>query len=107
MKLTVTGKNLEITEAMGNHLNQKLQKSIMDLEDHVETHIVLATEKHRQIAEITIKTKGNSFHVKEETDYLYWAMDNAISKILKQLRKNKDRNISIKAKRNAAKKEKL
>lgn len=107
MKLTVAGKNVEITEDIKNHLDQKMGKIVKGLEDHADIHVVLAKEKRRYMVEITLKKKGLSAHSKEETDSLYASMDQALGKIEIQLKKHKDRAISRKMKGNKAEKEKM
>ena len=69
--------------------------------------MVLTIEKHRQITGITLKTKGTAFHAKEETEDLYTSIDHAVDKMEKQIRKRKERVVSLKTKRNVAKNEKL
>lgn len=104
MKLTVTGKNIEITDAIHDHLNQKMEKALKLLQDHADVHVVLATEKHRHFAEITVKTKGFSLNSKDETNDLYLSMDNVLEKIEKQMRKHKDRAKTLKIKRSSEEK---
>lgn len=107
MKLTVAGKNIEITEGIKEHLTRKMDKTITGLADHADVHVVLAAEKHRQFAEITVKTKGFSLNSKDETNDLYTAMDHAFDKMKKQLTKHKDRMVSIKRKDHKTEQRKL
>lgn len=107
MKLTVSGRNIEITQAIHDHLHKKMEKTIQDIGERADVHIALSVEKHRHHVEITVKTKGFSLHSKEETNNLYTAMDGALDKMEKQLRKHKDRNIRLKIKKGAEQKENL
>ena len=91
MKVTVAGRNIEITDGIREHLQSKMDKTIHDLGDEADVHVALSVEKHRQFAEVTVKTKGFSVHSTEETDDLYASMDNALIKIEKQLRKHKEK----------------
>ena len=106
MKLTVAGIKIQITQAIKDHLNKKIEKSLKDLPDLADVHVALRVEKHRHFAEITVKTKGFTVHAESETDDLYTAMDDAVEKAEKQLKKHKDRSKSIKIKKNVAEKEK-
>ncbi len=106
MKLTVTGRKVKITQGIEDHLNKKLEKALANINDAADVHIALAVEKHRHFAEITIKTKGFSVHSESETEDLYTAMDQAVDKIEKQLRKHKDRAKSKQIKQSVAEKEK-
>jgi len=107
MKLTVTGRNIEITDAIHNHLDRKMEKTIQELGEKADVHVALSVEKHRHFAEITVKTKGFTVHGEEETNDLYVAMDNALTKIEKQLRKHKDRAKDLRIKQASAEKNKI
>jgi putative sigma-54 modulation protein len=107
MKLTVTGRKIEITQAIRDHLNHKMEKTIKDLEDHADVHVALAVEKYRHFSEITIKTKGFTIHVEDETTDLYTSIDNALVKAEKQLRKHKDKQKDLLLKKAAAEKNKI
>jgi ribosome hibernation promoting factor len=107
MKLTVTGRNIEITDAIHNHLDRKMEKTIQELGEKADVHVALSVEKFRHFAEITVKTKGFTVHGVDETDDLYVAMDNALTKIEKQLRKHKERAKDLRIKQAAAVKNKI
>jgi putative sigma-54 modulation protein len=91
MKLTVTGRNIDITDGIRGHLQNKMDKTISDLGEEADVHVALHVEKHRHFAEVTVKTKGFTVHSQHETDDLYASMDNALLKIEKQLRKHKEK----------------
>ncbi len=99
MKLTVTGRKIEITDAIKDHLNKKMEKTIKDLVEKADVHVSLSVEKHRHHVDIALKTKGFSLHSKDETDTLYTAIDGALEKMEKQLRKHHDKKISMKMKK--------
>ena len=91
MELTVTGRKLEITDSIRNHLNDKINKTIADLNIAADVHITLSVEKHSHFAEITLKTEGMALHSHEETKDLYSSIDKALEKMQKQLRKHRDK----------------
>ena len=91
MKLTLTGRKIEITDGIRNHFNHKMNKTIPDLGQAADIHVALCVEKHRHFAEIILKTKGFTLHSHEESNDLYASMDKALEKMEKQLRKNKDK----------------
>ena len=73
----------------------------------MDVHVALAVEKHRHLAEITIKSPGFSIHSEEATNDLYASMDNALVKIERQFRKHKDRAKDLKMKQGTLEKDKL
>ncbi len=99
MKLTVTGRNIDITDGIREHLQSKMDKTINELVEKADIHVALHVEKHRQFAEITVKTKGFTVHGKEETDDLYVSIDNALLKVEKQLRKHKEKAQDLRVKK--------
>ncbi len=78
MKLTVTGRNLEITKAIEDHLEKKMKTTIQELGEKAGVHVALHVEKHRHFAEITVQAKGFTVHAQVETKVLFSAMDNAL-----------------------------
>ncbi|MGP0564684.1 ribosome hibernation-promoting factor, HPF/YfiA family [Nitrospina sp. 32_T5] len=106
MKLTVSGRQLKITQAMEDHLTQKLNKTLRNLDDSADVHVALAVEKHRHFAEITLKEKGVTAHSESETDDLYQAIDQAIEKIEKQVNKHREKIKSKKIKKSQEEKDK-
>lgn len=107
MKLTVTGRKIEVTEGIKEHLDQKMRKTIQELGEKADVHVALSVEKHRHHAEITVKTKGYTVHSQDETHDLYLAMDNALEKIEKQLRKHRQRSLDLRIKKGTEEKNKL
>jgi putative sigma-54 modulation protein len=98
MKLTVTGRNIEITDGIRNHLNDKMDKTIADLGEAADVHVALSVEKHRHFAEVTVKTNGFTLHSQDETEDLYTSMDKALEKMEKQIRKNKEKAKALRIK---------
>ena len=99
MKLTVTGRNIEVTDGIRGHLQSKMEKTIHELSEQADVHVSLSVEKYRHFAEVTVKTKGFSVHSNEETDDLYASIDNALVKIEKQLRKHKEKTQDLRIKK--------
>jgi putative sigma-54 modulation protein len=98
MKSTVTGRNIEITDGIRNHLNNKMDKTIADLGEAADVHVALSVEKHRHFAEVTVKTKDFTLHSQDETEDLYTSMDKALEKMEKQIRKNKEKAKALRIK---------
>ena len=107
MKMTVTGRNIDITDAIKNHLNCRLDKISTSLNESIDMHISLHVDKHRHIAEVTVKQKGSTIHANDETKDLYLTMDNVLEKIEKQLRKHKNRTQDLIIKKSLEEKNKI
>lgn len=105
MKLTVAGRNIEITDGIREHLQNKMDKTINELVEKADIHVALSVEKRRHFAEVTVKTKGFTVHGTEETDDLYASMDNALVKVEKQLRKHKEKAQALRHKKGSQSKD--
>lgn len=106
MKLTVAGIKIKVTQGIEDHLHKKIEKSLKSLPESADVHVALTVEKYRHFAEVTVKAKGYTVHGESETDDLYTAMDEAVEKAEKQLKKHKDRSKTLKIKQNVAEKAK-
>ncbi|MDH5457541.1 MAG: ribosome-associated translation inhibitor RaiA [Nitrospinota bacterium] len=105
MKLTVAGLKIKITQAIEDHLHKKIEKSLKSLPESADVHVALTVEKYRHFAEVTVKDKGYTVHGESETDDLYTAMDEAVERAEKQLKKHKDRSKSLKLKQSVEEKD--
>jgi putative sigma-54 modulation protein len=88
MQTNLTGRHVEITDALREHIDKKIGK-LSSYSDHIiDVRVVLSVEKYRQFAEITISGRNNMhFHSREATDEMYVSIDKAIDKIERQLRR--------------------
>lgn len=107
MSITVTGRKMNVTDALRQYAEEKIGNSmkIMDI-DPLDAEVVLSVKKNPSIAtpckcEVTIRTKGNVVHVEESEQDMFAAIDVAAAKILRQLRKYKTRVIDRKVRAGA------
>ena len=94
-----------MSQGIEDHLHKKIEKSLKSLPESADVHVALTVEKYRHFAEVTVKDKGYTVHGESETDDLYTAMDEAVEKAEKQLKKHKDRSKTLKIKQNVAEKD--
>jgi putative sigma-54 modulation protein len=108
MKLVIQGKNIEITEAIRDHVHQKIEKAVNHFQaitTEVDVHLSVARNPRinpQQIAEVTIYANGAVVRAEEGSDNLYASIDLVADKITRQLRKYKEKrqdqtHVSIKA----------
>ena len=88
MKIKVIGKELEITEALNNYVERKLDRIDKYFED-AEADVTLRTEKNEQIAEICVISNGQKFRAVTEDKDLYASIDKDIDILEGQIRKAK------------------
>lgn len=91
MRLTVTGKNIALTDALKDIVEKKLSKLDKYFVPEVDTRVTLSVQKNRQIIEVTIPFNGMLVRGEESTDDMYSSIENVVEKIEKQILKNKTR----------------
>lgn len=91
MKCQIVGKNIVVTDAMRNVIENKLSRmdKYFSNPEEIEARVLTRTYKDSQKVEITIFTKMMDFRVEVKNDDLYAAIDLAIDKLEGQMRKLK------------------
>jgi putative sigma-54 modulation protein len=103
MQKTVTFINLDSSEPLKTYAFEKLDRFDRLLQNSAMAAVVLTVEKFRHICEISISADGFTINAHEETGDMYSAIDMALDKIEKQIKKNKEkfkkrRSVAAKAK---------
>ncbi len=91
MKVKVSGRNLEVTDALKNSVIAKLERFGKYFKNDIEAKATLSVQKNRQIVEITIPINGTLLRAEESTMDMYASIDKAIDKLYKQMEKHKTR----------------
>ncbi len=98
MKLQVKGRNLAVTDALYDHAERRIGNIAKVLPDDESTRIELELAVERnpkiedsQIAEITVRSTGPVLRVRQSSDDMYAAIDNATHRLERQARKHRDR----------------
>jgi putative sigma-54 modulation protein len=79
---------MDATDALRNYAEEKVRHSERLVRDAIDAHVILSVEKRRHCAEITLQADHETFVASGETDDLYAAIDKAIAKLDRQLRKH-------------------
>jgi len=91
MRVSVTFRHMEHQDKYRKYAEGKISKLKKYLYNPVDANVVLSEEKHRSIAEIVINADRTTIKGKESTNDMYKAIDVAIDKIEKQVKKHKDK----------------
>ena len=91
MKLIISGKNIEVTEALREKIGKKLGKLEKYFNPNTEAHITMSVEKNRHIFEVTIHLNGIVLRAEVENTDMYASIDKAVDILEGQIRKNKTR----------------
>lgn len=90
MQVTITGHHLEVTEALHNYANTKLDKLNNHHDRITSVQVRLAVDKMAQIAEGTLHVSGKDLHAEASHEDLYAAIDLLVDKLDRQLLKHKE-----------------
>jgi putative sigma-54 modulation protein len=92
MQVTVTGRHIDITDAIRHYTEDKIAHDLADFDRVESVHVILNLEKYRHLAEVVIQGKGPlHLEAEEESDDMYASIDLAVEKAAKQLRKHRDK----------------
>ena len=100
MNITISGKNVEVTDALRNTINEKLGKLERYFTPDTNVIVTLSVEKERQKIEVTIPVKGRIIRSEQVSNDMYISIDLVEEVIERQLRKYKNKIID--KKQNAA-----
>ncbi|WP_069650349.1 ribosome hibernation-promoting factor, HPF/YfiA family [Caloranaerobacter ferrireducens] len=89
MKIIVSGKNMEVTNALRDIVEKKMEKLDKYFHKDVEAHVTMNVEKNRQIIEVTIPFAGGIIRAEEANGDMYTSIDKVIDVLERQIRKHK------------------
>ena len=97
MKLLIHGRNLDVTPALREYTETKLERAIHHFDDLVkeaDVHLSVARNPRvpQQTAEVTVFANGTVIRAQERSENLYASIDLAAGKLARQLRRWKERH---------------
>jgi putative sigma-54 modulation protein len=91
MNLQIAGHHIEVTPALREYVENKLDPVIRHFDKVTGVSVVLSVEKLKQKAEVTVHVPGRDMHVEENGDDLYAAIDAMFDKLDRQVLKYKQK----------------
>ena len=96
MKITISGRNIEITQNLRDTITEKLSKLERYFTPDTEVNVTLSIEKERQKIEVTIPVKGRIIRSEQVSNDMYVSIDLVEEVIERQLRKYKNKIVDKK-----------
>ena len=96
MRITITGRNIELTPGIKEAVEDKLSKLEKYFKPDTDVHVTLSVEKERQKIEVTIPTKGHTIRTEQVSNDMYVSIDLAEEAIERQLLKYRTKIVSKK-----------
>ena len=94
MKITISGKNIDVTQGLRAAVEDKLAKLEKYFTPDTVCNVTLGVEKERQKKEVTIPTKGHIIRAAQQSDDMYVTIDLVVDVIEAQLKKYRKKLIN-------------
>jgi putative sigma-54 modulation protein len=92
MNLNLTGRHLEITPAIREHVIAKLDKVKRHFDNVIDVNVILSVDKLQQKAEASLHLSGKTIVAETSDTNLYVAIDALIESLDRQVLKHKEKN---------------
>lgn len=90
MPLSYTFRNIDATEGLKTHAEEKLKKLEKYLIKPEKIHVICTIDHIDHCAEITISEDGHHFVGHEKSTDMYASIDSAVEKLARQLKRHKE-----------------
>ena len=94
MRITISGKNIDVTQGLKDAIYEKLGKLDKYFTPETEAIVTLSVEKNRQQIEVTIPIKGSVIRAEQVSDDMYVSIDLVQEIIERQMRKHNTRLVN-------------
>ena len=90
MQLIIQGKNIEVTDRLGEYIERKVGKLDRYLPTMTEARVELSVEsaksaKDRQVAQLTVRSKGTLLRAEERSADMFTSIDAIVDKMYRQI----------------------
>ena len=93
MRITVRGKNMDVTDALRRYAEKKVEKLEKYFGNLTEAIITQSTQRNSHIVEVTLEGDGILLRGEERSDDMYSAIDQVVEKLEKQVKRFKGKLI--------------
>lgn len=94
MNIIVNGRHLEVTPALKNYAEKKIQRFDRYLSNISEAVVTLTVEKYRHKVEVLLKVNGVLIQAEGITGDVYSSIDEVAEKLERQIKKYKEKLVS-------------
>lgn len=91
MEINLSGHHVELTDALRQYVNDKLQRLEKHFDNMIDVHVILSVEKLRQKAEANMNLGGNQIYADAIDEDMYAAIDALADKLDRQVIKHKEK----------------
>lgn len=94
MRVTVKGKNVEVTPPLQEYAEKKVQKLEKYFHSMKEAIVTQSTQRNWRIVEVTLEGDGILLRGEERSDDMYASIDQVVEKLEKQIKRFKGKLIN-------------
>lgn len=91
MQVHITGRHVEITDGIRDHIYDKVERTLVDFPRVEDVRVILDLQKIMHEAEIVVQGKGIHVEGHASAENMYTAIDQALDKTERQLRKLREK----------------
>ena len=102
MKIHMTGRQIEVTQALRQATEDRLARLAKYLDGNGEAHVILAVEKRRHRAEIVVRDRRVTLSAAAETNDMYSTLNLVGDRLERQAKKRREK-VKIERKREGKK----
>lgn len=89
MQINISGRHIEITDALRDFVNNKFNRFQRHYDNITDIQVTLSVEKQRQIVDANVHIAGAEVHAQAESEDMYASIDLLIDKLDRQMQKHK------------------
>ncbi|HEY9101319.1 ribosome hibernation-promoting factor, HPF/YfiA family [Chitinimonas sp.] len=91
MNLTISGHHLDVTPAIREYVETKLERVTRHFDHVIDMGVMLSVDKLRQKVEVNVHLRGKDIHVEATEPDMYAAIDLVADKLDRQVLKHKEK----------------
>ena len=91
MQINLSGHHIEVSPALRDYVNSKLQRLERHIDNVTNAHVVLSIDKLQQKAEATLHISGASVFADAVHEDMYAAIDALADKLDRQIKRHKEK----------------
>lgn len=91
MRVVITGRNIDVTEALKDKIHEKVGRLDKFFTHETEVHATMSVQKNTQLLEVTIPFNRMVFKASESQADMYASIDKAVDSLERQIVKNKSK----------------
>lgn len=91
MRIELSGHQIDLTRALRDYVETKLDKLSRHFDHHLEARVVLSVEKLEHKADATLIATGRTLHADAVAESMYAAIDLLIDKLDRLVLKHKEK----------------